>query len=666
MLNDSPSSKNRKSRLKAFFDADNIARRKKERENKHVADGAEFMTEAMVREIVKTNNANGFKKMEDANKRVYATKTMIAQLAKINEFGEIENKLDDNRMRGDRCKTDYLPQTVEYTMELRDRLETQINKMKEENASLDNKIIDRRKEWLTLQRQVNADMASAENKKTLEKAKAALLRQIERTKEKLDLCNANNTQILREIAEHRKERVTAMEIYRKQALNVQRIEQGSIKLKRKKWLPEEIKAQLARKSIRRMKKSILRNVRKFEHTRDALKVEIERETETAKTMRRMSLSESKKYQAGGKDRAEEMLMERESMKKSNLLRVMRRVSTKSLQGKVQQMLGTKEMFMKIVEIKRRFGEKGDVSFASPTNSEEAADRPPSRKEMQGIIDDFEIRGQQLDSLMQQNNELAKQVEEKTKRIMELEERIVGDAKIKKRLEMVHAKEGHLNSINARADEYTRIYQEANEMLKELKPCVHRIFTLLNCGNSGVHVSNDINNVYFEHVNPSHDPGVICDLEVEGQPLSFKRGAEKVIKANRVVRTMKTVHRDDVFFYHNPMLALGVIEMQCKNLILNRGLAFSNEYIEEPALSPKPDDKNSPLKRVIKPTSNEFIVPELATEEPPQYHNELRSEAAQRRGMGVEEFGKRQKIEQYRSKGRRKIHFNLKLHTRDLS
>ena len=62
-------------------------------------------------------------------------------------------------------------------------------------------------------------------------------------------------------------------------------------------------------------------------------------------------------------------------------------------------------------------------------------------------------------------------------------------------------------------------------------------------------------------------------------------------------------RDSVFYYHNPMLALGLIEMQVQNVL--RSHTLETEVIEEPQLDKKPEDPNSPLKRVKLPKSKDY-------------------------------------------------------------
>ena len=109
-----------------------------------------------------------------------------------------------------------------------------------------------------------------------------------------------------------------------------------------------------------------------------------------------------------------------------------------------------------------------------------------------------------------------------------------------------------------------------------------------------------------------------------------------------------------------MLALGVIEMQCQNLLLD---VDPSDYIPEPQLEEKPSNYNSPIRRVIKPNSHEFTVPSHhhTRDEPPQYFRELLSEAKIRKGMGLQEFENIERVHAYRARGRRKAvaHFDKK-------
>ena len=69
-----------------FFSKENVEKRKMEKLRKLQSEGAEFLSEAKVREIIKSNKVKGFKKMQNANKHIYATKKTINELAKINEY----------------------------------------------------------------------------------------------------------------------------------------------------------------------------------------------------------------------------------------------------------------------------------------------------------------------------------------------------------------------------------------------------------------------------------------------------------------------------------------------------------------------------------------------------------------------------------------------------
>ena len=85
-----------------------------------------------VREIIKSNKVKGFKKMQNANKHIYATKT-INELAAINEYLGMELKLDDSRTRGDRSKKDFLPVMVDDAIVMRDKLELSIRESETRN-----------------------------------------------------------------------------------------------------------------------------------------------------------------------------------------------------------------------------------------------------------------------------------------------------------------------------------------------------------------------------------------------------------------------------------------------------------------------------------------------------------------------------------------------------
>ena len=422
MLGDGSPGQKRRNRKKmdGFFSKDSIAQRKKAKEQSMVYNGAESLSETQVREMIKKNKVKGLRKMEIANKRVVAGKKLVQELAKINEVLQIENKLDDTRSRAQRQKKDHVAVAVEKAMALRDHLEYEVSKAKNECIELDRKVMAKRGEWQRLLLQYNSEAVSVDNNITLGKQINSLKRRCELLQHKLDVCNDNNVQTLQKIAEHRQERVTALEIYTKQSLELLAIDQGmlkEVKKKKKKLLPEEIRTKRLRRHVKRIRSRVLASVKKFEKTRDALKAEIERETEMAKKMRRMSLAKSTKDNTRDTaDRAEQMMKQRATMKKRTLMLAMRKASSHQLHEKLKSAMGAREMFTKIVDVKRRFGNSTD---GSGNEALDVTDGPPTRQEIEEVIQDFVIRGQQLDSLMNQNNSLAKQVEKKTKLVLEL-------------------------------------------------------------------------------------------------------------------------------------------------------------------------------------------------------------------------------------------------------
>ena len=68
---------------KEFFSKENKLRKGGGALKKLQSEGAEFLSEAKVREIIKSNKVKGFKKMQNANKHIYATKKTIGELAAI-------------------------------------------------------------------------------------------------------------------------------------------------------------------------------------------------------------------------------------------------------------------------------------------------------------------------------------------------------------------------------------------------------------------------------------------------------------------------------------------------------------------------------------------------------------------------------------------------------
>jgi hypothetical protein len=695
MLGDGSPGQKRRNRKKmdGFFSKDSIAQRKKAKEQSMVYNGAESLSETQVREMIKKNKVKGLRKMEIANKRVVAGKKLVQELAKINEVLQIENKLDDTRSRAQRQKKDHVAVAVEKAMALRDHLEYEVSKAKNECIELDRKVMAKRGEWQRLLLQYNSEAVSVDNNITLGKQINSLKRRCELLQHKLDVCNDNNVQTLQKIAEHRQERVTALEIYTKQSLELLAIDQGmlkEVKKKKKKLLPEEIRTKRLRRHVKRIRSRVLASVKKFEKTRDALKAEIERETEMAKKMRRMSLAKSTKDNTRDTaDRAEQMMKQRATMKKRTLMLAMRKASSHQLHEKLKSAMGAREMFTKIVDVKRRFGNSTD---GSGNEALDVTDGPPTRQEIEEVIQDFVIRGQQLDSLMNQNNSLAKQVEKKTKLVLELEEKVHGNAKIRKKRDEIRQKKLHLENVKKAAQGYSELYSAGNEMVKNLKPSVHRLFVMLKCHNQ---IKGNIKNVYFEKDEldkvdlglgskvddaiPNSD-NVLGEESVESagsskttevkDDLGEEQPASKSSEADLRSVSSETsseegerrdsevsVHQEDVFYYHNPMLALGVIEMQCQNLLLN---VDPEDYVPEPQLDAKPSNASSPLRHVVRPTANEFLVPvhHHTSDEPPQYFRELQSETQSRNGMGIQEFETRARVHAYRSRGRRKAVANV--------
>eukprot|EP00942_MAST-04A_sp_MAST-4A-sp1_P002233 g2233.t1 len=501
----SPTSRQRamkKEMIKNFFSKENVEKRKREKIEKLQSEGAEFMSEAKVREVLKSNKVNGYKKMKTANKHINQARKAIEQLAIVNEYLGIELKLDDSRTRGDRSKKDFLPVMVDNAIVMRDKLEVAIGKLKKDIEEIETKTIKKQNEWLEKLTRYNSEAIYIDNNINLEKRLRSLQSQHDFARSKLDERKNKNIQILKQIAEHRKERVSFMLAYVSQAKDVQKSQAAKIAEKKGGKLKEEIKAKKVRKHVNRLKKKVLKRVKKFERIRDQLKLEIEKETKMAKKMRHMSLSPSvEDPKKKGKSRSEMMEKQRSSMRKKSLLIAMRRASTKKKTQKLYEM-SAKDLFIKILEVKRRIHRQNGDNHELDSGGSEA---DPSREDLEDIVNDFVVKGQQTDSLMLQNNRLAKEVEERTRLVMELEERVAGNAQIKKKKEEIQAKKDHLNSLLASIEKFKTLHVQANEVFKEIKPQVHRLFQLLKCDET-LKIGDNLNNVYFQQKDKKRSSG----------------------------------------------------------------------------------------------------------------------------------------------------------------
>jgi hypothetical protein len=405
------------------------------------------------------------------------------------------------------------------------------------------------------------------------------------------------------------------------------------------------------------------------------------------------------------------------MRKKSLLIAMRRASTKQKKAQQKYEMSAKDLFIKILEVKRRIHkDRGNNNHALDSEGSEA---DPSRKDLEDIVNDFVVKGQQTDSLMLQNNRLAKEVEERTRHVMELEERVAGNAQIKKKKEEIQGKKDHLDTLISSIDKYKLLHEHANEVFKEIKPQVHRLFQLLKCDEI-LKVGDNLHNVYFQknsrktsaaailntlhkevnNVNANYKEDDVANvgndditsdknIVVESSDVNNKTNQEEVqelkemeptdannktkqkqvekvkeIKINDDAEDSKPAspqedkshEKDSVFYYHNPMLALGLIEMQVQNVM--RCHTLDAEILQEPELDKKPT-VNSPLKRVKLPKSKDYdqIKDGSKDDEPPLYFMELQSETKFRGGQGLEYFHQKTKAEKYRRKGRRKGVFN---------
>jgi len=284
----SPKSKQRalkKEMIKNFFTKENVERRKKEKLEQLQSEGAEFMSEAKVREVLKSNKVKGYQKIKIANKHIYQTKKAIDELAIVNEYLGIELKLDDSRTRGDRSKKDFLPVMVDNAIALRDSLELAIGKIKKEIEVIENKMMKKSNEWLEQLTRYNSEAVYINNNINLEKRIHSLQTQLDVARSKVDDRKDVNIKILKDIAEHRKERVSFMIAYQQQAKDVQKSQDAKLAEKKGGKLKDEIKAKKVRKHINKLKKRVLKRVKKFERIRDQLKLEIEKETKMTKKMR---------------------------------------------------------------------------------------------------------------------------------------------------------------------------------------------------------------------------------------------------------------------------------------------------------------------------------------------------------------------------------------------
>ena len=660
---ESPGSKRRakKEMIKNFFSKENVEKRRVEKLKKLQSEGAEFLSEAKVREIIKSNKVKGFKKMQNANKHIYATKKTIGELAAINEYLGMELKLDDSRTRGDRSKKDFLPVMVDDAIILRDKLELAIGKVKQEIEQIERDTMKMSNQWLEHMTRYNSEAIYAENDINLGKRINVLQSQINVLRSKVDKRRHENIEILKNVAEHRKERVSAMIAYQAQAKDVQKSQAAKLMEKKGNKLKEEIKAQRVRRYMKNFKKRVKKRVKKFERIRDQLKLEIEKETAMAKKMRHMSLSPSTDdgNSKGSASRSKMMEKQRSTMRKQSLLIAMRRASKKV---KVQKRLemSAKDLFIKILEVKKRIHRK--KNSGSGNLDSEGSEAEPTRADLEEIVNDFVVKGQQTDSLMLQNNRLAKEVEERTRMVMELEERVAGNAQIKKKKENIQSKKDHLENLNKAIDKYKTFYAQTNQVFKEIKPQVHGLFQLLKCGDTLI-VGDKLHNVYFKKDRKASEALLSQIREKEEANVADKQIERKTEGEEDTTETLtspayqdsdeESHERDSVFYYHNPMLALGLIEMQVQNVL--RSHTLETEVIEEPQLDKKPEDPNSPLKRVKLPKSKDYdqLNDGSKDNEPPLYFLELQSETKYRNGLGLETFHAKEKAANYRKRGRRR-------------
>ena len=660
----SPGSKRRakKEVIKNFFSKENVEKRKMEKLRKLQSEGAEFLSEAKVREIIKSNKVKGFKKMQNANKHIYATKKTINELAKINEYLGMELKLDDSRTRGDRSKKDFLPVMVDDAIALRDKLELAIGKVKQEIEEIEHNTMKMSNQWLEHLTRYNSEAIYAENDINLGKRINVLRSQIDVLRSKVDKRRHENIETLKKVAEHRKQRVSAMIAYQAQAKDVQKSQAAKLIEKKGNKLKEEIKAKRLRRYIKNFKKRVTKRVKKFERIRDQLKLEIEKETAMTKKMRHMSLSPSTDMPGskGSASRSKMMEKQRSTMRKQSLLIAMRRASKKVKTQKMYEM-GAKDLFIKILEVKKRIHRKKNNNDSGNLDSE-GSEAEPTRADLEAIVNDFVVKGQQTDSLMLQNNRLAKEVEERTRMVMELEERVAGNAQIKKKKENIQSKKDHLENLNKAIDKYKTFYAQTNQVFKAIKPQVHGLFQLLKCGDT-LTVGDKLHNVYFKKDKRASEALLSQIREIEEVKFAGKQIERKTEEEENSTEAAvppafednneESHERDSVFYYHNPMLALGLIEMQLQNVL--RSHTLETEVIEEPQLDKKPEDPNSPLKRVKLPKSKDYDQLRDGTkdDEPPLYFLELQSETKYRNGLGLETFHAKERAANYRKRGRRR-------------
>ena len=194
-----------------------------------------------------------------------------------------------------------------------------------------------------------------------------------------------------------------------------------------------------RRYIKNFKKRVTKRVKKFERIRDQLKLEIEKETAMAKKMRHMSLSPS--TDDGRLKRLGESLKNDGKAAVDYEKTVATHCNEKSIEKgeslKEMYEMGAKDLFIKILEVKKRIHRKKNNGDSGNLDSE-GSEAEPTRADLEAIVNDFVVKGQQTDSLMLQNNRLKKEVEERT-RMMELEERVAGNAQIKKKKENIQSK-----------------------------------------------------------------------------------------------------------------------------------------------------------------------------------------------------------------------------------
>ena len=131
-------------------------------------------------------------------------------MAAINEYLGMELKLDDSRTRGDRSKKDFLPVMVDDAIVMRDKLELSIGKVKQEIEEIEHNTMKMSNQWLEHLTRYNSEAIYAENDINLGKRINVLRSQIDVLRSKVDKRRHENIETLKKVAEHRKQRVSAM------------------------------------------------------------------------------------------------------------------------------------------------------------------------------------------------------------------------------------------------------------------------------------------------------------------------------------------------------------------------------------------------------------------------------------------------------------------------